>query len=228
MDEVLEETPAPFGNESNAPWAPQVHSSWVVSVCFWSTLLLAAVLYGAVALSPKFAVWSRVRHDFRTNANHMVSLENDIEYLERVDAALKTDDDMANQIAGLHRPAAGQTEENILVSGSLMFGRENVAVPQPQKFVPSRFDQLVVAVASQSSLRTFLLVSSAALVIFAFTFLNDAGEGLVTESGRMLKSAAMLPIKRYLSANEQSGNKQGEQEDDSADSFGEPESEKDT
>ena len=196
-----------------------------MSVCFWFTLLLAAILYGAVALSPKFAVWAQARQAFRTNARHLVELESDIEYLERVDSALKTDDEMAQQIVGMHapQPESGATTEDILVSGSLMFGRDDLALPTVAPTEATWFDRSVFVTASSGSLRTFLLVSAAVLVVFAFTFLNDAGEGLVTTSGRALRSAAMLPVKRYFAGRSEPT----EIEDDASNSAVEPQQEED-
>lgn len=179
--------------------SPEITHSWAVSICFWCTLLIASVIYGVVALAPKFAVWNSVRHEYRQNAEQLVSLDGEVEYLERVASALETDPEFVQRLAGqngLLQPDDGS--EMIPVSGNLLFGYEDPASTR-QSTVPDDppFDRLATTLATNVRLRGGLLVFSATLTIFSFTFLNDAGEKLVHTTGRLLRSAAAFPMRRY-------------------------------
>ena len=174
-------------------------SSWAVSLCFWSALLVSASVYAVVALAPKFAVWNQVRHEYRRNTEQMIALEEDVDYLERVEVALKTDPEFVQRLAGLSKPNADNNEEFIPVSGNLLFGYmadEAVARPNLPKQPP--YHGLVMSLATRSRLRTGLLAFSACLTVFAFTFFNDAGSNLVQSAGRVMKATALLPVRRYF------------------------------
>lgn len=174
-------------------------SSWAVSLCFWFTLLLAATIYGSVALAPKFAVWNRVKADYDSNIRQLVTLEEDVEYLERVDHALKTDPEFVQRLLGATRPVQSGTEELIPVSGSLLFGQgdeiTNAATVEPTDSV---IGSLIVRLGSDNRLRTILLFICACLTIFAFTFLNDAGAGFVHACGAGVRRVALVPVTRYF------------------------------
>lgn len=178
-----------------------ISPSWAVSICFWCTLLVAVAVYASVALSPKLAVWNQVRHEYVRNAEELVSLEEDVDYLERVQTALQTDPEFVERLVGLTNPAAQDNEEFIPVSGSLLFGYD--AEESLQRQIPEAppYDGVVTAFATNRRLRTSLLSLSAFLTIFAFTFLNDAGTNLVQGAGRITKRIAMIPVKRYLTVN---------------------------
>ena len=173
--------------------------SWAVSLCFWFALLLAAAVYGAVALAPKFSVWHEVRSEYRHNVNQLVALEDDVEYLERVETALKTDPEFVQRLAGVSRHSEAEGEELIPVSGSLLFGQsdEDSAAPAIAT-APPLFHGIILRVASDTRLRTILLSFSACLTVFAFTFLNDAGRGFVYATGSLIKAVVMLPVNRYV------------------------------
>jgi len=173
--------------------------SWAVSLCFWFALLLAAAVYGAVALSPKFSVWHKVRSEYRHNVSQLVALEDDVDYLERVETALKTDPEFVQRLAGVSRQGDADGEELIPVSGSLLFGHsdEDPAAPTIAA-APPFFDGIILRVASDTQLRTILLCFAACLTVFAFTFLNDAGRGFVYFTGSLIKAVVMLPINRYV------------------------------
>ena len=175
--------------------------SWAVSLCFWSTLLLAAAVYCSVALSPKFAVWNKVRNEYQNNIRQLVTLETEVSYLERVETALKTDPEFVQRLAGVSKPNKADGEELIPVSGSLLFGQsdEVMALEIAPTELPF-YHGMILRLASDTKLRTILLCFSAGLTIFAFTFLNDAGHGFVYSTGSLAKRMVMLPMHRYFSA----------------------------
>ena len=184
--------------EFETPPSAGASREWIVSLCFWSVLLCAAAMYGAVALAPKFAAWNSVRHQHRENARQLLSLEDDVDYLERVQEALETDPEFVQRLAGTAHASLGNDEERIPISGDLLFGYE----PQEDRDRSTEsssppYDFIVTPLATRTVLRRSLLILSACLTIFAFTFLNDAGTDLIYGTGRLLKRAAMLPVRRY-------------------------------
>ncbi|WP_145944345.1 hypothetical protein [Fuerstiella marisgermanici] len=174
-------------------------ASWAVSLCFWFALLVSASVYAVVALAPKFAVWNRVRHEYRLNAERMIALEDDVDYLERVEVALKTDPEFVQRLAGLSKPKVSDNEEFIPVSGNLLFGyTADEAVDRPNTPNQPPYHGFIMSLATRSGLRTGLLSFSACLIVFAFTFFNDAGSNLVHSAGRLMKATALLPVRRYM------------------------------
>ncbi len=152
-------------------------SLWVISLMFWLTLILAAALYAVVALAPKLADFANVRTRYASNAHRLVELESEVEYLERVTAALKTDPRFARQLALASQGERGQTDEVIPVTQELIFSgipRPELSEAEPQK---SWWMTVVAYLASHPDYRSTMLMCSAALTLFAFTFLNDSENG---------------------------------------------------
>jgi hypothetical protein len=173
--------------------------SWAVSLCFWGTLIVAVSVYASVALTPKFCVWNEVRLEYRQNVAQLIQLEHDVGYLERVEAALKSDPEFRDRVSGMSETfKAG--EEFIPVSGSLLFGQDD----QPDSIAAASempvYHTWVLQLASQRMLRMSLLTFAAFLTIFAFTFLNDAGTNFVHATGQLLKSTALIPVGRYFAS----------------------------
>lgn len=178
-------------------------STVAVSICFWCTLLTAAVIYGTVSLAPKLAVWQTVRAEYRQNVRQLVALEEDVEYLERVDKALQTDPEFLQRMTGGRAPDADA--EFIPVSGSLLFGQEDLAdLPESSSrdqpgghLSPGLLMTATRRLAADGPLRNGLLILSASLTIFAFAFLNDAGAGFVSATGQLCRRLVTIPIARY-------------------------------
>lgn len=177
--------------------ATDLNVYWPVSLCFWCTLLLAAGVYGAVAVAPKLAVWNSVRHQYQQNAQELVALEDEVDYLERVETALQTDPEFLNRLKQPTK-ATRPGEQSIAISGDLLFGYDGSPVVKPSKPADPPHHGLITALASRRPLRRGLLTLAAGLTIFAFTFLNDAGVGLVAVSGRVVRAAVTMPVRRYV------------------------------
>lgn len=189
-------------NSQPEPPAP-ASSTWIVSLCFWFALTFAACVYAMVALAPKFSVWNQVRHEHQGNARHLIALEQDVDYLERVEEALRTDPEFVRRLAGESRQHGDDTSELIPVSGELLFGYEDATEHASQNLSePPPFHNSIRMLASQATLRISLLSLAALTTIFAFTFLNDAGAGFVYSTGRFVKAAVMIPAARYFSSAE--------------------------
>lgn len=187
--------------------------SWLVSLSFWGTLLVASAIYASVALSPKFCVWNRVRLQQQQNAERLSALESEVAYLERVEKALETDPEFRQRAAG----ASSQMDagsEFIPVSGNLLFGYQtSPAVTDHVLADIPLYHQAAQIIATDQQLRTILLIVTALLTFFAFAVLNDAGTSFVMASKQAIQSAAGWPFRRYLTAPEDQCNQAVSHED---------------
>jgi len=175
---------------------PQTVGSFLISIAFWSALLLSAVMYAGVALSPKLADWISVRQQHAANAVRLQELEDEIDYLERVSVALKSDPEFAHRL--VHATQSGSTEnEFVPVSGSLVFGgvRDKPTIEQP--LVEPAVAELVLHLASHQKHRTWLLLAAAGLTVLAFTLLNESGTGIMQAAYGAVRHFADAAVARY-------------------------------
>ena len=153
--------------------------SFFMSVSFWLTLTVAGTMYAAVALSPKFAAWINIRQQYVTNATKLTQLEDEVDYLERVAEALKTDPEFAKRLIRANQNFGAKGAEFIPVSKGLLFGgAEAKEYTVPQVIQPA-FAKVVFHMASHEQHRSWLLAGSAGLTLLAFTLLNDAGVAIM-------------------------------------------------
>jgi hypothetical protein len=158
---------------------PQSVGSFFLSVSFWLTLTVAGIMYAAVSLSPKLAAWINVRQQYVTNATRLTQLEDEVDYLERVAEALKTDPEFAKRMIRANQSPGTQESEFIPVSKGLLFGGAETKQYKVPEVVRPAFAKVVFHLASHEQHRTWLLVGSAGLTLLAFALLNDAGIGIV-------------------------------------------------
>lgn len=171
--------------------------SWVVSLLFWCSLLISAVMYGSVSLSPKLAEWIRTRQQYSQNALRLAELEDDIDYLERVSAALQSDPEFSRRLAQAAGPAQLPGHEFVPVTDDLALGAQPAADRTEAHEADPAFSDAVFYLASHQKHRQWLLISSGLLTLFGFTFLNDSGSGCLLGAGRGLLWLGGLPIRRY-------------------------------
>jgi hypothetical protein len=175
----------------------QTAGSLLMSVFFWLALLASAVMYSAVALSPKLADWISVRQQFLSNAVRLKELEDEVDYLERVSAALKSDSEFAKRLVRANQDTGSRDSEFVPVSQDLLFGggpRMKREVPQA---VQPALANLTFHLASNHSHRNALLIAAACLTISAFTLLNDAGVGTIRAALRILAILFATTTARY-------------------------------
>ena len=176
----------------------QGSASWVVSLLFWLTLLSAAVLFALVALAPKLAEWMKVREQYVQNAGRLVALEGQVEYLERVAAALESDPEFARRLAQASQPERSAHQQMIPVTKDLVFGgseRQHDIERAPQPL----YSGLIIRLASDQAHRRVFLCAAALLIIFGFTFLNDSERGCLRVLGRCVLAVVSFPVRRYRS-----------------------------
>lgn len=176
-----------------------------VSLLFWCSLTIAASAYAAVALSPKFVEWTNIRQQYRDNALHLQKLEQEVLYLERVADALRTDPEFASRIAeaSITRPA----EQSPVPDNR---HREDRQAPQKLSSPPTSATQvpllspksmaIIRRLATNTQLRTQLLVGAAALTLLAFTLFNDAGGWLVLNAFTGGFNMFVALFRRYATA----------------------------
>ena len=158
---------------------PQSVGSFFMSVSFWFALTVAGSMYAAVALSPKLAAWINVRQQYVTNATRLIQLEDEVDYLERVAEALKTDPEFAKRLIRANQNPGSQETQFIPVSKGLLFGGSETKEYTVPEVVRPAFAKIVFHLASHEQHRTWLLAGSAGLTLLAFTLLNDAGIGIM-------------------------------------------------
>jgi hypothetical protein len=187
IDEESDNNSEPTSEELTT--VPQTAGSFLMSIAFWSALMVSAVMYAAVALSPKLADWISVREQHAANAVRLQELEG-------VSAALKSDPEFAHRL--VHATQSGTTEnEFVPVSGSLVFGgvQDKSSVEQP--LVQPAVAELVMHLASHQKHRTWLLFGAAGLTVLAFTLLNESGAGIMQAAYGAVLSFSHAAIARY-------------------------------
>jgi len=199
MSDIIPQTiddPLDFSPPSETPSS----AVWAVSLAFWMTLLIAAAMYGCVALAPRLFAWIEIRHDYLTNAHQLQALESEVDYLERVRDALKSDPEFVRRMAAASIAEDIGDAEVIPVSGTLIFGSEDQLqerMPEIEKPVGAL---LVQRFAADRQLRNGLLVSASLLVVFAFTVLNGTGGRFVSLVTWLAIATVRLPLARYRRA----------------------------
>ncbi len=175
----------------------QPSHSWVVSLLFWTSLLLSAAMYSAVSLSPKVAEWLRVRNQYAENARRLVELEDDIDYLERIAATLQSDPAFTQQLVRAAMPAPGTDKGFVPVTEELMYGGVRTATTHSAANSSLQFIDPVIRLASDIPLRRTLLIMSGILVLVGFTFLNESSVGFLSVTGHRMLWLAAGPYRRY-------------------------------
>lgn len=174
-----------------------ISAKWAVSLTFWITLLIAALMYSSVTLAPRLFAWIENRHSFITNAHQLQMLETEVDYLERVRDALESDPDFVRRMATASIAEDIGEAEIIPVSGTLIFGnKDQLQERMPEIEAPVGTD-LVQRFASDRQLRSGLLLTAGLLVAFAFSVLNGTGGRFVSGVNRLAGAVVRIPVTRY-------------------------------
>ena len=177
-----------------------------ISVGFWLSLLVAAALYGSVALAPRLLIWMRLRSDFYSNQVQLVELDRQVEYLEQVADALENDPDFATELARVDLGAARPGDERIPVDDNLSLA-PNAAAPAAPRQVPADawYMFLVETCATDHQVRLTLLGTAALTVVLAFGFLHERYESLLRCCGSALGHGLQHLLCRYRRSDGDSG-----------------------
>lgn len=146
----------------------------MTSLLFWLCLVLAASMYGGVALAPKLLSWLTLKQEHYTHQVRLVELERKVKYLGRVVDAMENDAEFAAQLARVDFDAARPGDERIAVDPMLSLdARERPAATPVLPRTASLLAPLLRQVTDRPELRRALLTIAAALILFAFTFLQE-------------------------------------------------------
>ncbi len=178
----------------------QTAGSLLMSVCFWLALLASALMYAAVSVSPKLADWITVRQQYLSNAVRLKELEDEVDYLERVSAALKSDSEFAKRLVRANQGSGSGDSEFVPVSQDLLFGGGAKVKREVPQVVQPVMANLVFHLASNQTHRNWLLMAATGLTMTAFTLLNDAGVGTVRAVLATLATLLAATTARYRRA----------------------------
>jgi hypothetical protein len=171
--------------------------TWRVSLAFWLSLLFSAVLYAAVALSPKLLEFTTLDNEFQSNRAELVSVEQRVSHLERVSEALRNDPEFAAELIRVDFEASRPGDERIAVEPLLSLE----AVPASTRSASAAIDgplawytPLLEVLTRNQTLRMSLLAIAAVVMVGAFTFLHETDDA----TGDAPTANSGGPIQRFI------------------------------
>ncbi len=151
--------------------------SGLVSVVFWLCLLLAAGMYALVVLAPKWQTHRNLKVDYHRNQLQLVSLEQDVERLDRIVGALENDPDFAAEVARVDFGVVRPGDELLPVDDHLTVSLQSFQQPSQRPASPNTRTAAVIRLFSEhQSLRHITLAAAGLLVLLAFALLIDPGQ----------------------------------------------------
>ncbi len=196
---MTSETPShESANSPESATEKPVKASWVVAILFWGLMLMAGGLYAAVALSPKLAVYLRLKDDHYQTQVKLVTLERRVMYLKKVMHAFEHDPDFAAEQArvelGVERPG----EERIALDRSLHFTPDADFDPSVfKKSILPWYMPMIDVLAGDRKIRRGLLIAAALMSLFAFTFLQESQTSQLLACARGMKTGCLRAVSRY-------------------------------
>ncbi len=171
---------------------------WVVSLLFWTQLLIAALLYATVALAPKVNTLLNLSADSQSLKSQLVDLEHQVTDMKKVTEALEHDPRMLEELARLNLDVTRPGEESIPVGSELMLQSE-MTRPRtlPPEFERPWYVSVVEAFATNHSLRNSLLFGAAVLVLISFTFFHASQAAQFSTGLKSVRESASSLTKRY-------------------------------
>lgn len=165
-------TPSSTGSTSRS-----VAWSVGVSLAFWMCLLASGGCFAVVALAPKYIQWQRLNEQFAVNQHHLVAVEQRTLQLRQVVAALEEDPAFVEELARVEFDAIRPGEEVIPVEPALQLdARMTANRVAPMHGILPGWQTWLAQLAAHQELQSVLLLTSAVLVIAAFTWLHEPGE----------------------------------------------------
>jgi cell division protein FtsB len=170
---------------------------WIVSLLFWGQMVVAASLYGVVALAPKLTAFVELQNKHLKTQTQLVSLENHIHELEKVVVSLQDDPRVIEELARLDLDAARPDETRIPLEGGVTLQSrlgQSMHVPDVGR---AWYQPLLQAFAEHTSLRVTSLAVAAALVVISFTFFHPSQARSFHSGWRNLRAACAACVARY-------------------------------
>jgi hypothetical protein len=194
----LHDTTAPATEQPRQ--VSQVAGSLLMSLAFWITLVVAALMYAGVSLSPKLADWMQAREQLTSNAYRLQQLENEADYLERIAGALKKDPQFAERLIQLSQSPASEAAmlDSEMIAAQLRPETKSDAKKSDTGWLANpRVHSAVIRLASDLDLRRWLLIASAVSTVFAFTLFNDSGVKFAIAAFAWIRAAVGFLFSRY-------------------------------
>lgn len=178
--------------------------SWMISLTFWILLFLAASLFAAVVLSPRYLSYLELRNEYLSNQVQLVTLENQVEYLKQIAHSLEHDPEFRSEVARVDFDAVRPGEERITVDPDLAL---NLPQWNPQRKIPvtSRawYVPMLSVLSENQKVRSSILLTAAVIVVVSFTFLHESQSQQLETVTRSTKDVLSLFLSRYRVSEEE-------------------------
>ncbi len=149
-------------------------AGWLTSLAFWLCLFAAAALYATATLSPKLLTFLTLNRQYHANQWKLVSLERQVDHLEKVIDAQKHDPGFMREQARCDFDVASPDDERIPVESHLRLnigtGSANLTVAAAE--LPW-YSPLLATAARSRNVSNALLLAAALLVLYAFGMLYE-------------------------------------------------------
>ena len=171
---------------------------WMISLTFWILLFIAASLFAAVVLAPRYLSYLNLRNEYLTNQIQLVSLENQVEYLKQIAHSLENDPEFRSEVARVDFDAVCPGEERIAVEPDLALD-----IPQwnPNKKIPviNRFwyQPMLSVLSENQKIRSSILLTAAVIVLLSFTFLHESQSRQLETVTRSTRNMMGMFLSRY-------------------------------
>lgn len=148
---------------------------WAISLTFWIFLFVAALLFAAVVLSPRYLSYLKLKNEYLSNQVQLVTLENQVDYLREIAHSLEHDPEFRSEVARVDFDAVRPGEERIAVEPDLALD-----VPQwnPRNKIPvsnrAWYEPMLGVLSENQKVRSSILLSAAVIVVLSFTFLHES------------------------------------------------------
>jgi hypothetical protein len=181
--EPASSSPPPFQDEEQGG-ADTSDSAFnpAVALAFWCCLALSAVLFAAVALSPKARTYRELRHEYDAIEGKVTFEERQVRHLQQVAEALQNDPDFASELARKDF-GTNESEERIAVDPKLSLDDASKLNPSADRVAASGskpgVDRLALLetplldqLCDSPLVRRSLLGAASFLLLIGFTFLS--------------------------------------------------------
>ena len=156
---------------------------WFSPLLFWFCLLVSAFLFGAVLLTPRILTWTKLRYDYHQNQVELVSLENQVIYLHRVNDALENDPLFREELARSHFFAEEPDTESLPVQDSLNpVMKLSPPVSQPKMIQLPWYLPILESFQRHPYMKDLFLGVSALIAVIAFGLLPAPEEPVAISS----------------------------------------------
>ncbi|WP_299461737.1 hypothetical protein, partial [uncultured Gimesia sp.] len=165
---------------------------------FWIFLFIAASLFAAVVLAPRYLSYLNMRNEYLTNQVQLVSLENQVEYLRQIAHSLEHDPEFRSEVARVDFDAVRPGEERISVDPDLALD-----IPQwnPNKNIPasnqSWYQPMLSVLSENQKIRSSILLTAAVIVVLSFTFLHESQSRQLETVTRSTRNIVGTLLSRY-------------------------------